>query len=49
MEWSVMEPYSSANGGLGCLVDDIYLPADNCQGENVLFFAYKLHQFQLFC
>ncbi|XP_076436066.1 protein timeless-like [Babylonia areolata] len=31
MEWNLMEPGGSGASGLGCFVEDIYVPADDCE------------------
>ncbi|KAL8612338.1 hypothetical protein ACOMHN_020157 [Nucella lapillus] len=31
MEWNLMEPGGSGATGLGCLVEDIYVPSDECE------------------
>lgn len=37
MEWNIMEPGSSSALGVGSLVEDVYLPADDCEGTAVLW------------
>ena len=35
-----MEPDSSGASGLGCFVEDVYIPADDCEGEQVFFLSF---------
>lgn len=33
MEWNIMEPGDSGASGIGCVIDDMYIPSDDCEGN----------------
>ena len=44
MECNIQEPDNFGACGLGCFVENVYVPADDCKGEQVFqLLNYKWH------